>query len=111
MLDLAIIGCGPAGLSAALNARARNKEFKLFGVQLCSPALHKAHRIDNFLGFPDIKGDELRQIFLEHARSKGIVPRLEGQGLVVSRQSPSPGAPWPGPKKDQEFILWLSRPS
>lgn len=77
MLDLAIIGCGPAGLSAALNARARNKEFKLFGVQLCSPALHKAHRIDNFLGFPDIKGDELRQIFLEHARSKGIVPSVE----------------------------------
>ncbi len=43
--------------------------------------------------------------------SKGIVPRLAGQGLVVSKQSPSPGAPWPGPKKDQEFVLWLSRPS
>lgn len=77
MLDLAIIGCGPAGLSAAINARARNKELQLFGVQLCSPALHKAHRIDNYLGFPEIKGDELRQTFLAHAQSLNIVPSTE----------------------------------
>lgn len=77
MLDMAIIGCGPAGLSAAINARARGKELRLFGVQLCSPALHKAHRIDNYLGFPEIKGDELRQIFLEHARALEIVPSTE----------------------------------
>lgn len=77
MLDMAIIGCGPAGLSAAINARARGKELKLFGVKLCSPALHKAHRIDNYLGFPEIKGDELRQTFLAHARSMDIVPSTE----------------------------------
>lgn len=77
MLDVAIIGCGPAGLSAAINARARGKEAKVFGVRLCSPALHKAHRIDNYLGFPDIPGEELRQIFLDHARGTGIVPSTE----------------------------------
>lgn len=77
MLDMAIIGCGPAGLSAAINARARGKEVKLFGVKLCSPALHKAHRIDNYLGFPKIKGDELRKIFLDHARSMELVPSTE----------------------------------
>ncbi len=77
MLDIAIIGCGPAGLSAAINARTRGKEVILFGVKLCSPALHKAHRIDNYLGFPKIKGDELRRIFLNHAQSMGIVPSTE----------------------------------
>ena len=41
---------------------------------------------------------------------KGIVPKLEGQGLVVNKQSPAPGAPWPG-DKPSEFVLWLSRPS
>lgn len=29
--EMAIIGCGPAGLSAALNAQARKKKFILFG--------------------------------------------------------------------------------
>jgi|SRR5690554_1106743 len=73
-LEIAVIGCGPAGLSAAINAKARSKEVKVYGVKLCSPALHKAHRIDNYLGFKKIKGDELRRIFLEHAASMGIVP-------------------------------------
>src|SRR5690554_3348421 len=77
MLDVAIIGCGPAGLSAAINARARGKEVRLFGVKLCSPALHKAHRIDNYLGFPEIRGDDLRKLFLDHARSMGVVPSTE----------------------------------
>ena len=29
--DLAIVGSGPAGLSAALNAKIRNKSFIIFG--------------------------------------------------------------------------------
>jgi len=76
-LDMAIIGCGPAGLSAAINARARGKEVKVFGVKLCSPALHKAHRIDNYLGIPEIKGEEIRQLFLKHAKAMDIVPSTE----------------------------------
>ena len=77
LLDLVIIGCGPAGLSAAINARVRGKEFKLFGVKLCSPALHKAHRIDNYLGFHEINGEELRQRFLSHAEAMDIVPEVD----------------------------------
>ncbi|MDZ5035005.1 FAD-binding protein, partial [Clostridium perfringens] len=29
--DIAIVGSGPAGLSAALNAKIRNKKFIIFG--------------------------------------------------------------------------------
>jgi thioredoxin reductase (NADPH) len=79
---MAIIGCGPAGLSAAINGRARGKEVKVFGVKLCSPALHKAHRIDNYLGFPEIRGDDLRKLFLDHARSMGVVPDTESVTAV-----------------------------
>lgn len=77
MLDIAIIGCGPAGLSAAINARVRGKNFKVFGVRLCSQALHKAHRIDNYLGFHQVNGEELRQEFLKHAKAMDIVPTTE----------------------------------
>ena len=30
-VDIAIVGSGPAGLSAALNAKIRNKRFIIFG--------------------------------------------------------------------------------
>jgi cell division protein FtsI (penicillin-binding protein 3) len=58
---------------------------------------------------PNFSGMPLRKA-VEILMSKGIVPRLEGQGLVVSKQSPAPGAPWPGDDKS-EFVLWLARPS
>lgn len=73
-LDIAIIGCGPAGLSAAINAKVRGKNVRVFGTRLCSPALHKAHRVDNYLGVQKVAGEELRQRFLNHASSMGIVP-------------------------------------
>lgn len=63
----------------------------------------EVHAVPNFSGMPLRKAIEILM-------QKGIVPRLEGQGLVVSKQSPAPGAPWPGENKN-EFVLWLSRPS
>jgi cell division protein FtsI (penicillin-binding protein 3) len=58
---------------------------------------------------PNFSGMPLRKV-VEILMSKGIVPRLEGQGLVVSKQSPAPGAPWPG-DANSEFVLWLARAS
>ncbi|WP_428567164.1 MAG: penicillin-binding transpeptidase domain-containing protein [Solidesulfovibrio sp. DCME] len=63
----------------------------------------EVHAVPNFSGMP------LRRA-IEILVQKGIVPRLEGQGLIVNKQSPAPGAPWPGDNK-KEFVLWLSRPS
>ncbi len=58
---------------------------------------------------PNFSGMPLRKA-IEILMEKGIVPRLEGQGLVVSKQAPAPGAPWPG-DGNSEFVLWLARPS
>ena len=71
-VDIAIIGCGPAGLSAAINVRARNRTLLLVGPKLCSTSLHKAHQINNYLGLPGLSGDELRQQFLKHVREMGV---------------------------------------
>ncbi|EHQ90358.1 NAD(P)/FAD-dependent oxidoreductase [Desulfosporosinus youngiae] len=70
--ELAIIGCGPAGMSAALNAKIRNRDFVLLGSEVCSPKLSKAPQVDNWLGFPEIGGEELRQRFLKHVTEKEI---------------------------------------
>ncbi|EGW35845.1 NAD(P)/FAD-dependent oxidoreductase [Desulfosporosinus sp. OT] len=70
--ELVIVGCGPAGMAAALNAKIRNRDFILLGSEFCSPKLSKAPQIENWLGFPEIGGEELRQRFLNHVKEKEI---------------------------------------
>lgn len=59
--DLAIIGAGPAGLSALLNAKIRNKSVIIFGTD--SPSLVNSESIKNYLGFGDVSGKELNDAF------------------------------------------------
>ena len=51
--DIAIIGSGIAGMSAALNAKIRKKDFIFFGSKDMSSKLVKAHKINNYPGFFD----------------------------------------------------------
>ncbi|HWQ71670.1 MAG TPA: NAD(P)/FAD-dependent oxidoreductase [Desulfitobacteriaceae bacterium] len=70
--QLAIIGCGPAGMAAALNAQIRRLDYVLIGKEPCSPKMIKAPKVENFLGFPELKGEELRQRFLKHLEQMKI---------------------------------------
>lgn len=70
--DIAIVGSGVAGLSAALNAKIRNKSFIIFGSNDMSKKLIKAHTINNYLGFHGKSGLELRDEFASHLESMGI---------------------------------------
>ena len=45
MYDLMIIGSGPAGISAALTAKARNLNFIWFGSRALSTKIEKAEKI------------------------------------------------------------------
>jgi thioredoxin reductase (NADPH) len=72
LYDLAILGCGPAGLSAAVNATIRNKKVIVIGSEVCSPPLHKAQNINNYLGFPQTSGAQLIEHFMRHAQSMDI---------------------------------------
>jgi thioredoxin reductase (NADPH) len=70
--DIAIIGSGPAGLSAAINARIRNKNIILFGYKDLSNKLVKASKINNYLGFYDITGEQLKNNFQNHIEKLDI---------------------------------------
>lgn len=70
--DLAVVGCGPAGLSAALNGQIRRKKVIILGTEFCSPKLHSSPKIENYLGLAGITGAELRQKFLKHIESVGL---------------------------------------
>lgn len=70
--SIAIVGCGPAGLSAALNAKIRNKSTLLFGDNGISSKVSRAGLVKNYLGLPSVSGDELRKAFSEHIKQMGI---------------------------------------
>lgn len=66
--DVMIVGAGPAGMSAAVNARVRNKSVALVSRRFTSPSLARAPAIHNYLGVEGVSGSELYKRFLEHAR-------------------------------------------
>ena len=70
--DIAIIGTGPAGLEAAITGTIRNKKVLLVGSKDLSMKLTKAHEIQNYLGFPAVKGEDLAKAFQKHLDQLGI---------------------------------------
>lgn len=64
--DIAIVGSGPAGLSAAINSKIRNKNIIMFGNKDLSNKLIKAPKVNNYLGFPGTTGIELKESFQKH---------------------------------------------
>ena len=69
--DIIVIGSGPAGLSAALTARARNKTVLVVGNRWQDSPLARAERVDNYLGLPASSGKELLAQFYDHAVKAG----------------------------------------
>lgn len=75
--DVAIIGTGPAGLSAAITLKIRNKNIILFGSKSLSVKVEKAHEIQNYLGLPAISGEALAKNFASH---------IEGMGIEITQE-------------------------
>ena len=70
--DIAIIGTGPAGVSAAITARVRGKQVLLFGSKVLSSKMTKAHTIRNYPGLPDIDGADLAARLKHHLDVMGV---------------------------------------
>lgn len=81
MYDVAVIGGGPAGLSAAVNVRARNKTVLVVSNPPAESYLYKAEKIDNYLGMPGLTGAQMLDAFLGHAQKAGAELRT---GKVLS---------------------------
>ncbi|MCD7982540.1 MAG: FAD-dependent oxidoreductase [Clostridiales bacterium] len=73
MYDTAIIGSGPAGLSAALNLKLHNKDFVWFGSADLSAKVEKSEKIANYPGLGMITGTALNRSFSAQTDQMGIV--------------------------------------
>lgn len=82
MFDIAVIGAGPAGYSAAINARKREKSVIVIGSH--TGWLARAERIDNYPGMPGVSGQEMLSIMREQAKAMGA----ELRGGVVHQVIP-----------------------
>jgi len=72
MIDIAIIGAGPAGLSAAINGVIRNKTVKVFGNSSSTSYIYKAERVDNYMGMLGVTGKDMMDEFVNHAKEMGV---------------------------------------
>ena len=82
MFDIAVIGAGPAGYSAAINARKREKSVVVIGQH--TGWLARAESIDNYPGLPSVSGAEL----LERMRTQAGSMGAELRGGVVHQVIP-----------------------
>jgi len=71
--DIAIIGGGPAGLSAALNGRVRNKHLRIFSSDDRESGLYKAEWLENMLGTSGMTGAQ----YLEFCRKQVAEKKAE----------------------------------
>ncbi len=72
MYDVAIIGTGPAGISAALSLKLHNKSIIWFGSRSLSTKVEKSEKIGNYPGVPMVTGQELNDAFLRQIDEMGI---------------------------------------
>lgn len=80
--DIAIVGTGPGGVSAAVTAKVRGKRLVLFGFRHLSEKIEKAHSILNYPGLPNVSGPELAQAFRGQLDSLDI-PITEKQVTAI----------------------------
>lgn len=73
MIDIAIVGAGPAGYSAAITARKRDKSVVVIGQH--TGWLSRAHSISNYPGLPDISGADLLNAMQDQAVALGAQTR------------------------------------
>ena len=76
-VDIAIIGTGPAGVSASITAKVRNKSVLLIGSRELSEKMSKAHQILNYPGLPEVSGADL---------VAGYKKQLAGLGIEVTEK-------------------------
>lgn len=85
MIDIAIVGAGPAGYSAAITARKRDKSVVVIGQH--TGWLSRAHSISNYPGLPDISGADLLNAMRGQAVALGAQTRPGVVHQIVSMGS------------------------
>lgn len=96
MMDVAVIGGGPGGISAALTLRQRGKSVVVISADPEQSHLAKAEKINNYPGMVGMSGTEMLEVmtrqaeeagvFLMHGRATSIMSMGESFGIAVGSE-------------------------
>jgi thioredoxin reductase (NADPH) len=64
--DLLIVGCGPAGMMAAIYAKRANKDIVILDKSTPGGRIKSTYEVDNYLGFSRVTAEELVQKMVTH---------------------------------------------
>lgn len=78
--DILILGAGPAGISAALTAKARGRSVMLLSNDPMESPLAKARQVDNYPGLTGVSG---REMLSAMAEGLGDIPLVRGRVQTV----------------------------
>ncbi len=77
MYDIIIIGCGPAGMTAAIYAARSNKKVLIIEKETIGGQMASAPLIENYPGFSSISGSELANNMFEQVNNLDVDIELE----------------------------------
>lgn len=72
MYDVAIIGTGPAGISAALTLKSLKKNIVWFGSRALSEKIRRAELITNYAGLSSVSGEDFANALTRQINDMGI---------------------------------------
>lgn len=70
--NIAVIGGGPAGISAAVTASSKGRRVILFEAHGFSPRLRSVAKVTDYMGIPDMSGSQLMDTFVNHLRKMDV---------------------------------------
>lgn len=77
VVDLVIIGAGPAGMAAAIYANRAMLKFVILEKSFAGGQIINTYEVDNYPGIKHVSGFELANMFTEHANSLGVEIRYD----------------------------------
>lgn len=85
--DVAIVGSGPAAVSAALTLKLHNKSIIWFGSKKLSPKVERSEMIANYPGVAMVTGHELNRLYSEQIERAGLeITERQVTNIVSSRR-------------------------
>lgn len=77
MLDVIIVGMGPAGMSAGVYAKRSGLNTLILEKKSPGGLINITNLVDNYLGFDNITGPELAYKMFEHCKNNGVDYKIE----------------------------------